>query len=78
MTIYTKLFTRSSRAPRAFWHTLKTSRKVKPSPSLSAGGNESPQRFAIECLGLPRRAVPLSVLIPENLDGHNDAVAAEL
>ena len=41
-------------------------------------GGETRQRVAIERLGLPRRPVPLTVLISNDRDGYNHAAGAQL
>lgn len=41
-------------------------------------GSEARQRVAVERLCLPRRLVPLSILIADDLDGHDDTLGADL
>ena len=52
--------------------------QIKTAPSGLLRGREARERVTVECLGLPRRAVPLAVLISNDRDGDDDAVAAEL
>src|ERR1051326_5123469 len=49
----------------------------KPPRGLLRGG-EAVERVAVERVGLPGRLVPLAVLVSDDRDGHDDAVAAQM